>query len=332
MSTIDIVEMPQKCSKGNTMPFEAKSKFRNFCFTSFETTEPVINDDIRFLAYGQETCPTTNKQHWQCYLTMKNQKRFTEMKKFFKSWLGADVHFEPMNGSLKDNEKYCSKEGKYKEFGSKPKPGNRTDLIDLKEDIFNGSKTVDDICCDDPMIYHQYGRTLSKLEDIYMRKQFRTEMTKGIWYYGSTGVGKSHIAFENYSADTHYNVPNDQGWWDGYTQQPTCIINDFRGNIPYNELLQLVDKWPHCVRRRCREPMPFTSKTVIITSSLPPDEVYKNRNEKDNIEQLLRRFTVVRLDAQPPPKGDPTGAPLGGSSDICIPGGKDLKRKLVRKL
>jgi len=340
MSQHDIIEMPQKCSKGNTKSFEANAKFRNFCFTSFTETIPDIDDDIRFLAYGEEICPSTNKKHFQAFIIMKNQKRFSEMKKYLKKWLGSDVHFEAIKGSIEDNEAYCSKDGKYKEFGSKPKQGNRTDLVDLKDDILSGKTSVDDICIDNPAIYHQYGRTLSKIEDIYMRKQFRTEMTNGIWFYGPTGVGKSHIAFENFTPETHYVVPNDNGWWDGYTQQHTIIINDFRGNIPYNELLQLVDKWPHCVRRRCREPMPFTSKTVIITSSLPPDEVYKNRNEKDNIEQLLRRFSVRKLDTAPEkfglnraaPSTDAYTPPVGTASarevtDICIKKVKILKRK-----
>ena len=335
-------KMAQKCSKGNTKSFEPNAKFRNFCFTSFTETIPDITDDVRFLAYGIEICPTTNKQHYQAFIIMKNQRSFSGMKKYLKGWLEADVHFEPIKGTIEDNEKYCSKDGSYKEFGSKPKQGLRTDLIDLKDDIMSGKTSADSICIDNPEIYHQYGRTLTKIEDIYMRKQFRTEMTKGIWFYGATGVGKSHIAFENFTPETHYVVPNDNGWWDGYTQQDTIIINDFRGNIPYNEILQLVDKWPHSVRRRCREPMPFTSKTVIITSSLSPEEVFKNRNEKDKIEQLLRRFSVRKLDtpptmcglnrgvpstdAHPPPVG--TAAALGGL-DMCIIKKKILKRKNV---
>ena len=323
-------ETAQKCSKGNTKSFEPKTKVRNFCFTYFsdDANALILNDDIRYLAYGVELCPTTGKQHYQSFMTMKNQYTFSSMKKYLKKWLGVDCHFEMMAGSLSENEDYCSKDGQFTELGAKAKQGQRTDLIDLKTDIFSGNVTVDNIACDNPNIYHQYGRTLSKIEDIYLRSKFRTEMTIGIWYYGDTGVGKSHKAFEGFTPSTHYVFPNDNGWWDGYTQQETIIINDFRGDMPYNELLQLVDKWPHTVRRRCREPMPFTSKFVIITSSLPPEEIYKNRNEKDKIEQLLRRFTVTKLDAQPPPKGNPTGDAARGLPDNSILVRKVLKRKV----
>jgi len=120
-------------------------------------------------------------------------------------------------------------------------------------------------------------------------------MTKGIWIYGPTGRGKSHEAFQGFSPSTHYLYTDDGGWWDGYVGQETVIINDFRGKIPYDYMLQLIDKWPFNVRRRNREPFPFTSKRVIITSSLSPEDVYHNREENDKIEQLLRRLEVRRM-------------------------------------
>jgi len=146
------------------------------------------------------------------------------------------------------------------------------------------------------MIVHQYGRTLDRIEDISMRKIHRTEMTEAVWLWGPTNVGKSHKAFEGYTPETHYLWPNDGRWWDGYRQQNTVIFNDFRGEIPYNVMLQIVDKWPFQVPRRGREPMPFTSKRVIITSSLSPMAVYHNREAEDSLAQLLRRMTVHKME------------------------------------
>tara|TARA_B110001450_G_C17649738_1_gene492747 strand:- start:1693 stop:2139 length:447 start_codon:yes stop_codon:yes gene_type:complete len=99
-------------------------------------------------------------------------------------------------------------------------------------------------------------KTLDRLEDLMMRKKFRTEMTKGIWYKGPTGVGKSHIAFQNFDSSTHYLVNlGDKGWYEGYKGQDTVIINDFRGEIPYDTLLQMVDKWPFSGPRRISRPI-----------------------------------------------------------------------------
>ena len=114
-------------------------------------------------------------------------------------------------------------------MGVKPAQGARADLKELKEEIVSGKRTVDEITMDDPMVYHQYGRTLHRIEDIALRKKFRTEMTKGIWYHGTTLKGKSHLAFANFDPETHYVWKDDNGWQDGYMGQEIVIIDDFRG-------------------------------------------------------------------------------------------------------
>ena len=152
--------------------------------------------------------------------------------------------------------------------------------------------TVDEITRLDPLVFHQYGRTLQKLEDIALRSKYRTWMTTCEWIYGPTSTGKSERAFEFYHPSTHYVWKTNDKWQDGYTGQDTVIINDFRPEIKYNELLQMIDKYPHFVPRRGREPAPFLAKHIIITSSLAPQVLYHNRCDEDSIEQLLRQSRV----------------------------------------
>lgn len=298
------------------MAEKLKTKFSNFCFTlnnwTEEEYEQLRNIPCVYKLLGKEV-GKNGTPHIQGYLHFKNERSFNATRKLMKRW-----HLDGCRGNIWENIDYCSKEGKYEEIGVRPKQGKRTDLDAIKDDIMRGKK-VDDIVLEQPMIYHQYGRTLNKIEDLTMRKNYRKEMTKGIWYYGPTGVGKSHIAFEGFTPETHYVLPNDNGWWDAYTQQDTVIINDFRGEIRYNELLNLVDKWPFTVKRRNREPMPFTSKLVIITSSLKPEDVYHNRNDEDKIEQLLRRFDVIEVG--PPSVTTPGGGDevVGGNTSPSLP-------------
>lgn len=282
-------KIEQKCSEGNTSPLSKKSRLQ--CFTSFAEKPPTFDGSkMTYLAYGEEVCPTTNRKHWQGFVYWKNPHTVRASSKLLNK-----AHVEHCVGSLDDNEAYCSKEGKYTTFGKKPRQGERTDIIELVDKIKTGETTPDEICLENPMYYHMYGRTLEKAEDIAMRKKFRNFMTEGIWYVGETGVGKSHTAFENYTPETHYLYRSDNGWWEGYKQQEIVVINDFRGEIKYSELLQIIDKWPYFVKRRGREPVPFMSKKVIITSTLRPEEVYYNLHHKDGIDQLLRRIKVVEL-------------------------------------
>jgi len=268
---------------------------KNFCFTlfDFELVNSFIDYDYEYLVMGEEVCPDSKKLHLQGFIRFKSTKLFKTLVSHFKG-----VHFEIMKSDVVSSIKYCKKDGKWKEYGLSPlsKQGQRYDLIKLKDEILASKVTVDEIAVNMPGIYHQYSRTLSKVEDIAMRKKFRTEMTKGFWLWGETGTGKSHHAYKDFTPETHYvlNV-QDKGWWEGYKQQETVIINEFRGQIPYGELLDLVDRWPKSVPRRGRDPLPFTSKRVIITSSLPPDDVYCNISIADSLKQLERRFKIIRV-------------------------------------
>lgn len=277
-------------------------KWRAYCFTWNNYEEhggklwrQRIENAIQgaeYSIYGCEVGEKTGTPHIQGYCRFANPRSIKAFRKHLKdtAWV------KPARGDDFANQKYCSKDGIFAEHGEPVHKcqGERTDLKAVYAKIASGVP-LDTMILEDPVMYHQYGRTLTKLEDIAMSKRWRTEMTKGVWLWGPTGVGKSHTAFEGYSPETHYNWPPDNGWWDGYQQQDIVVINEFRvGRMSFDELLQLVDKWPHSVKRRGRMPLPFVSKKVIITSSMSPSDVFGDQS-KDKIEQLLERFEVILI-------------------------------------
>lgn len=246
-------------------------------------------ESVEYGIYGKEK-GESGTPHLQIYFRLLNAKTFSKIKKTFPT-----AHIEVAKGNDNDNFVYCSKDGNYKEFGKRSQQGKRTDLDEIKNDIMDGKK-VDDLVLESPMVFHQYGRTLTKIEDLRMRKVYRNFMTEGEWVYGETGCGKSEYAFKDFNPDTHYVWKYDNGWNDGYCQQEIVIIDEFRGQLPMNELLMMIDKHPnYYVKRRNREPLPFTSKKVIITSSMPPEEVYHNLSQSDKLEQLFRRIKILEL-------------------------------------
>lgn len=280
-----------KCPGGNTI---TPGRVRAYCFTSFLKEPPHYNEnEVKYLGYGAETCPETKKSHWQGFVYFFDKvsiKKAQEILKIGKS------HMEIMKGDFTDNEKYCSKEQHFTHFGSVPKQGRRVDLEEITAKIKEGKISVDEIALSQPIVFHQYGRTLERVEEITLRKRFRTTMTTCDWIYGKTGVGKSHHAFTNFSPDTHYvHNLNDAGFWNGYTGQETVIISEFRGQIPYGELLDLIDKWPKTVKIKGKSPVPFISKHIVITSSMHPNEVYHNLAESDSLEQLHRRIKILHI-------------------------------------
>jgi len=252
---------------------------------------------ISYCIVGEESCPSTGRYHLQCYAEFKNDVRYeTILNKFNKL---NHPHFENSKGTPLENFIYCSKDKKHEEWGTRlpddyKGKGDRGDLRGIAAEISEGL-SVDQICIENPEMFHQYGRTLERLEDIALRKKWRQHMTTCDWIYGPTGVGKSHHWKVNYHPYTHYIWKlNDKGWQDGYTGQDIVVIDEFRGQIPYAELLLLLNDIPHFLPRRGKAPVPFLSKHVIITSSLHPKNVYEGVLERDdNIDQLFRRINLI---------------------------------------
>lgn len=209
----------------------------------------------------------------------------------------GNSHCEPMYGSIRQNDAYCSKESELVKFGEEPKQGDK-DIRELRDMIREGTITCDEIAMEHPEMYHMYGRVLTKIEAITLRGRRRDWQTEGEWIFGATGVGKSHEVFSKYDPKDVYvkSLDGPVHWWDGYVGQPIVVLNEFRGQIPFGRLLDLVDKWPTTVQIRNQEAVPFLAKKVYVTSCMDPIDVYKHvLNDKENIKQLMRRFKVFMM-------------------------------------
>lgn len=277
-------------------PVRIRSK--KWCFTLNNYTEEEYQNIIHYITsnseygiVGKETAPTTNTKHLQGYVRFDKCLEFNTVKKIFAN----RTHIEKAIADDMKNRNYCSKENDFFEHGTPQASiqGKRNDLQILHESIKQGTR-VKDIRQQYPDLYHQYGRTLEKLESDRLSDFIRTEMPNCIWYYGTTGTGKSYRALKNMTKNTHYLVPNDNGWWDCYAGQETIVFNDFRGGLPFSDLLQLCDRYNYYVKRRNRDPYPVSSKNIIITTALPPEKVYKNLDKEDSMAQLYRRFKVYQ--------------------------------------
>lgn len=270
-------------------------KVRNVCFTLNNFTEDeyrrILGCGYKYIVVGKEV-GESGTPHLQGYIEFQNSRSFNALKK-----LMPRAHLEKRRGTALQASDYCKKDKNYYEDGEISKQGTRGDLQDISDSILKGELKVETIRKTDSELYTKYGRTFKELEDDYMRDIWRTEMTEGLWYFGKTGVGKTHKALDGLTPKNCYYKPKDNSnWWDGYRQQENVVMNEFRGEIPFGTLLELVDKWPAYVNRRGREPMSFISKRVIITSSLPPEKIYKNVcNEEESIAQLYRRFKVYQI-------------------------------------
>jgi len=298
------------------------NKSRGWCFTDYDDVTLSKDEyilrfaDYTYLVVGREVCPTTSKIHWQGCIEYPNARHFTRLHRDY-----PNIHWEKRKGSINANVEYCTKDGDYIESGTKPVgQGSRTDLLNLRTMLLNGTN-VNDIVITDPYAYHTYGRTLERIETIRLSQTRRNGlMPRCIWYWGPTGVGKSHMLFNHpdippYNPDTHYLWAEDNGWWDDYNGHPYVLINEFRGQIPYSLLLTLTDKWDCKVKRRNRPARPWLAEVIIVSSPMHPQDVYHGViSNEDHIDQLLRRFEIIHLSI--PYGGTGTGVVTGNTTAV----------------
>nr|WAE43169.1 MAG: replication associated protein [Cressdnaviricota sp.] len=267
--------------------------YRRICFTLNNYTEEELltirNIECGFMIFGEEV-GENGTPHLQGYIEFDKSKRHETIKR-----LCPRMHFEATKGSAAQNITYCSKEGNVWTKGETKKQGERMDLIELAAEIEAG-RTTDELIDENANLARIRG-CLDRIEDIKKNHGERGEMTEGIWLWGPTGSGKSRMAFEMArECESYYVKPDDGEWWDDYNGQECVIIDDFRGEIRYGQLLRIIDRWPFQVKRRNRRPINFKAKKVIITSPLTPEEAYHGVLDRhDNIGQLLRRLHIIEL-------------------------------------
>lgn len=307
-------------------------KFRRFCATLNNYTDLDEHNlkqfNYHYLLFSREVAPTTGTPHLHIYVELNQQMTMSAIQKKMSNRL-ANIDDILKNSTPEKYITYCKKDGNFYEDGTPRKQGERTDLDDLKNDILNNTSNVNSIVVENPMAFHQYGRTLERIERIHLRTKFRTWMTKGYWLYGATGVGKSHMVFQDFDPKTCYVKNKLTKFWDGYTGQEKVIINEFRGQIDFSDLLDLVDKWPMEVDIKGGEKVPFLAKEVWITSCAPPNEIYKNSlTAHDKIDQFYRRFEITHLtsgfEEEPQKCSEGNNEPL--STKKIVP-----KEKIIRK-
>jgi len=327
----------EKCCKQET-----NGRYRDWCCTLNNYTDidlkdfydgeilnrksqkTTIGETLKYMVVAKEV-GANGTPHLQMYLSFKNPKGLPAMIKI----MGPRAHCCCRRGTHEQASDYCKKgdqpkdewgtfssngpnfglKADFREYGECPQDlgqGARSDLVKIKDLIVNKAITVDQIALDDPMLFHQYGRTLRAIEEISLREQWRTEKTECVWYCGPTGTGKSEKLFNEegnaYNPDKFYVKDlSDKGlgWWDGYKGQHTVLFDEFRGQISFDFLLRLTDKWAMTVSYRNRESVPFVSKRILISSCFQPHEIYKKTAQQaDSINQLLRRIKIIKMSNQ----------------------------------
>ncbi len=107
---------------------KSTERVRAYCLTIFPDDKKDLVEkeaDVKALVtsgssvyavVGREICPVTGRNHLQCYITFKNAKTFTAVKRMFPG-----AHIEKAIATASMNRTYCIKEGDFTEYGMFPR-------------------------------------------------------------------------------------------------------------------------------------------------------------------------------------------------------------------
>ena len=200
---------------------------RDWCFTCFDTEKELEfdKDNVRYICYGVEQCPTTNKEHYQGYAIFKRTCRMPKAK----SWIGGGprTHCESRRGTRDQARDYCRKSnGRFFEYGQF-EGLTTTDVFRLPISVIKE---------DHPAFYCRYHKGLEKL-NVQKGEKWRDVKVTILW--GKTGTGKTRQVMER---DNVYKIDPPYKWWDGYEGEEILLIDDYKkGQIDRGQLLNLLD-------------------------------------------------------------------------------------------
>ncbi len=259
-------------------------RYRNFCFTDFDVSEERSRAlkclECKYLIIGIETCPKTERLHYQGYIELGKQLRLKGIKSLL---LSDTVHIEKRRGTAAEAAEYCKKDGDFFETGKISKPGARTDISATYALLKDGSN-IRSILDEEPN--YQSIRIAEKW--LTYKEPHRDWAPEVTWVYGSTGSGKTRLAQE--MLPDAYWANRSIKWWDGYDAHEDVIIDEFRGDFcKYHELLRLLDRYPYRIEVKGGYRQ-FLAKRIVITSCYHPMDVYST---VEDIGQLLRRLKSV---------------------------------------
>lgn len=274
---------------------------RHWCVTIFNAPvdmHKLVTDHAHFkyMVYQHEEAPETKKQHLQGYIEFDCIQKISALKKLF----GIGNHFETKKGSRDQARDYCMKEEsrvalthptELGEWVPDKGKGKRTDLEAACEIV--GKDGILGLVEQSPATFVRYHSGMGKLAAIYEQRKKMLRDVEVILHVGDPGTGKTWAVWEeNKNWEEVYSLTTygkNRTWFEGYTNQSILIIEDFKGQIDYQELLRILDKYPLMVEEKGGSMMAKWTK-IYITSNFTPEAWYDGQP----IDALRRRIHHVR--------------------------------------
>lgn len=267
---------------------------RNLTFTLNNYTEEHVSslaglpgsDGVRCVYYGEEV-GESGTPHLQGFICFKERKSVRQVVK-----LVPGAHIELMKGSIEQNIKYCSKEGKVTVHGKLPLTNKEKGKKEIDRwDVARAAAVAGDLEKIASDIYVRHYGTLKRIAADHRPLPVTNPTLENHWYYGPSGTGKSRTAREQ-NPDAYIKTLNK--WWDHYAGEDVVIIEDADPTNSHmgGKLKRWADHYPFRAEFKGGSMM-INPKTIIVTSNYTPEEVFTDPSIYNPIN---RRFTRTHFD------------------------------------
>jgi len=274
--------------------FSKTSKYIHLVFTLNNYVDNSLDklkdwDQITYLIAGKEIAPNTGTPHLQGYFELKTNVLGSTIKNRLPS-----AHLEPRFGTAKQAADYCKKDGDiFIEQGKISQQGHRTDLDHVATLIMEG-KPMKEIREENPTQYLRYAKNIKDMHSYYAKPRNTKPIVMVL--YGSTGTGKTLMARKLMQDNAYYIwTPTKGHWFDGYDAHTHVIFDEYRGQLPIDSFLTLIDRNETTVQTK-GSTQQFVATFIVITSPCHP--ILWNHNgglnaQEDKYAQLNRRITHI---------------------------------------
>ncbi|AWU66059.1 MAG: Rep [Angristvirus hurin] len=246
---------------------------------------------VAFCIGQEELCPSTGRKHLQFYVQLGR----TCTMKWLKKYVNEHAHWEKARGTVDENIQYCSKQdtqinGPW-QFGTPKRTGKLTGLDEATMLVTSGTP-LGEVAKAFPVVWVRHGKGLVHLRQALSldadRRQFGPEGPELWVLIGPSGAGKSRYANEHWPK-AFWKAPYSQ-WWDGYTNQDTVVLDDFKDDtMRLTDLQRLIDHYPYWVEIKGGS-VPMLATRYVITSNKHPEEWYIKADTERTIMRRVYDF------------------------------------------
>lgn len=236
--------------------------------------------------FQKERGENTGFEHYQCYGQNAAPIRWTTLKNKLRKAGFQDTHFEKQWATADRCYKYCTKTESRIEspqvigtIAMHDKPGERTDIQDIKDKVLNQGMTYNDLLlADDTGNVARYRLLIKDLELAKQRQLLKTRKWRNMtvnYLHGKTGIGKSRYVVDRYSADELYRATDYSHLWDLYEGQPVLVLEEFTGQPSIESMLMWLDGYTVQLPARYENKI-SNYTTVWVLSNLDFQELYRD--------------------------------------------------------